>query len=109
MTKKVFISILSLAAFLSVNVAQWYSTRLVFQRLLDRSHLVLFSFLKAWHVKRKIMFMRFFRYALRHICVILERKLTGHRELHLWPPLYRTLYEVHFTDSVDPVEIRLIR
>jgi hypothetical protein len=31
--------------------------------------------------------------------VRLERKLAGHRELHLQPPLYTT-YEVHFTDSV---------
>jgi hypothetical protein len=29
----------------------------------------------------------------------LEHTLTGHRESHLQPPLYRTLNEVHFTDS----------
>jgi hypothetical protein len=32
--------------------------------------------------------------------VRLERKLAGHRELHLQPPLYTTEYEGHFTDSV---------
>jgi hypothetical protein len=79
---------------------QWLSTRIDTQRLLDRSPPVLFSFLKAWLVKRKIRSLRFFCFALRHICVMAEGKLTGQRELHLWPPLYRTKYDVHFADSV---------
>jgi hypothetical protein len=33
--------------------------------------------------------MLFLRGALRLICVTPERKLTPHRELHLWPPLQR--------------------
>ncbi len=35
--------------------------------------------------------------------VRLERKLAGHRELHLQPPLYTTEKEVHFTDSVREI------
>ncbi len=58
---------------------------------------MLFSFLKVWRVKNKIL--QFFRFVLRHICVMTERKLTGHRELHLWPLLYRMLFEVYFMDS----------
>jgi hypothetical protein len=66
-------------------------------RLLDWSSPVLFSFLKVWRVKHKIL--QFFSFVLRHMCVMTERKLTGHRELHLWPLLYRTLFQVHFMDS----------
>jgi hypothetical protein len=39
---------------------------------------------------QKKIFISFLIIALRHICVMLERKLTPYRELHLWPPLYRT-------------------
>ncbi len=65
-------------------------TKLGSWRALDRSPPVQTIFLEAWRVKRKITFMRFLLGALRHICVTPERKLTPHRELHLWPPLYRT-------------------
>ncbi len=40
---KIFICISSIAPFLSVNVAQWYSIRLETRRLLDRSLPELFS------------------------------------------------------------------
>ena len=42
------------------------------------------------HLFHTLTLMRFLRGALRHICVMPEHKLTPHRELHLWPPLYRT-------------------
>ena len=88
--QKIFILSLIIEPIVCVNVAQWYSTKLASRRALDQSPPVLFIFLEAWRVKRKITFMRFLRGALRHICVMPERKLTPHRELHLWPPLYRT-------------------
>ncbi len=88
--QKIFIFSLIINRSVSVNVAQWYSTKLKFRGALDRSPPLLFIFLEAWRVKRKITFMRFLRRALRHICVTPERKLMPHRELHLWPPLYRT-------------------
>ena len=88
--QKIFIFSLIIEPVVSVNVAQWYSTKLEFRGALDRSTPVLFIFLEEWRVKRKITFMRFLCGALRHICVTPERKLTPHRELHLWPPLYRT-------------------
>ncbi len=88
--QKIFIFSLIIETSVNVNVAQWYSTKIEFRGALDRSPPVLFIFLEAWRVERKITFMRFLRGALRHICVTPERKLTPHRELHLWPPLYRT-------------------
>jgi hypothetical protein len=88
--QKICIFSLIIESCISVNVAQWYSTKLEFRGALDQSPTVLFIFLEAWRVKRKITFMWFFRGALRHTCVTPERKLTPHRELHLWPPLYRT-------------------
>jgi hypothetical protein len=43
--------------------------------------------------KRKLkqggVYIYSFLKALRYICKLPELKLTGHRELHLWPPLYR--------------------
>jgi hypothetical protein len=87
---KIYIFSLIIESIVGVNVAQWYSTKLESRRALDRSLPVLFIFLEAWRVKRKITFMLFLRGALRHICVKPEPKLTPHRELHLWPPLYRT-------------------
>ncbi len=88
--QKIFILILIIDSVVSISVAQWQSTWLGSRRLLDRSPPVLFIFLKAWRVKRKITFMPFLSGTLRHIYVTPERKLTPHRELHLWPPLYRT-------------------
>jgi hypothetical protein len=57
--QKIFIRFLIIAPFLSVNVAQQWSTRQETHKSLDRSRPVQFSFLKAWRVKRKT-FMRFF-------------------------------------------------
>ncbi len=88
--QKLFILSLISESNVSVNVAQWKSTNLGSWRALDRSPPVLSIFLEAWPAKHKITFMRLLRGALRHICVMPERKLTPHRELHLWPPLYRT-------------------
>ncbi len=88
--QKTFISFLIIEPKVNGTVAQWQSIRLRSQRSLDRSLTVQQIFFKAWRVKRKITFMRFLRRALRHIGVMLERKLTPYRELHLWPPLYRT-------------------
>jgi hypothetical protein len=39
------------------------------QRALVRAQRVLLKFLQAWRVERKITFVRFYRDALRHICV----------------------------------------
>jgi hypothetical protein len=78
--QKIFIFSLIIEPVVSVNVSQWYSTKLESRRALDRSPPVLLFFLEAWRVKRKIAFMRFLRGALRHICVTPERKLTPHRD-----------------------------
>jgi hypothetical protein len=88
--QKIFILSWIRASIVRGSVAQWKSTKLESWRALDRSAPVLINFLKTWRVERKITFLRFLRGALRHICVMPERKLTPHRELHLWPPLYRT-------------------
>ncbi len=52
----------------------------------------------SWRVKRK--FKHFIK-SLSYICVTPGAKHTGHRELRLQHPLYRTYNEVHFTDSVS--------
>jgi hypothetical protein len=50
----------------------WRNLRLEIQRNSVRTHPVFINFLQAWRLKRKIMFVRFFPEALRHICVTAE-------------------------------------
>jgi hypothetical protein len=70
-------------------MAQWQSGGLQTQSMLVCAQAVFFGFLRPWRTIVNLRRLEFFTSYLRN-GQNGNLRVRGHRELHLWPTLYRT-------------------